>query len=193
MLRRLWIPVVLAGLAAPPAAGQWQPVAGQMMTRFAKSVSPETVWPEYPRPQMVRRQWRYTTEKPAEGWEKPDFDDSAWKQGEAPFGAGKAFIGPWKTAWTTPDIWVRRTFDLEKAPAGNVALRLFHDEDAEVFINGKQVAAVEGYTQEYVRVPIQKPAQVLKAGENVLAIHCRQTRGGQGIDAVLVGVEEVEE
>ena len=24
--------------------------------------------------------WRYTTEKPADGWEKPGFDDSAWKR-----------------------------------------------------------------------------------------------------------------
>src|SRR5439155_3872905 len=30
--------------------------------------------------------WRYTTEKPSEGWENPDFNDSAWKEGSGGFG-----------------------------------------------------------------------------------------------------------
>jgi beta-galactosidase/beta-glucuronidase len=35
----------------------WQPVPGNLMTRWAKDVSPENVWPEYPRPQMRRHEW----------------------------------------------------------------------------------------------------------------------------------------
>src|SRR5262249_53185135 len=35
----------------------WTPVAGHMMTKYADSVNPNLVWPEYPRPQLVRSQW----------------------------------------------------------------------------------------------------------------------------------------
>src|SRR4030042_2162983 len=35
----------------------WQPVPGNLMTRWAKDVSPENVWPEYPRPQMRLHEW----------------------------------------------------------------------------------------------------------------------------------------
>src|SRR5262245_2160093 len=38
-------------------AADCQPVKGPLMTRWAKDVSPEKVHPEYPRPQMVRREW----------------------------------------------------------------------------------------------------------------------------------------
>ena len=35
----------------------WQPVRGNIMTRWSKDVSPENVWQEYPRPQMTRPDW----------------------------------------------------------------------------------------------------------------------------------------
>src|ERR1051326_5920899 len=35
----------------------WRPAKGQLMTRWAKDVSPENAHPEYPRPQMVRKEW----------------------------------------------------------------------------------------------------------------------------------------
>ncbi|NIP68681.1 MAG: hypothetical protein GTO04_05720, partial [Planctomycetales bacterium] len=39
------------------APADWKPAEGPLMTRWAKEVSPETVHPEYPRPQMVREDW----------------------------------------------------------------------------------------------------------------------------------------
>src|SRR5690242_681515 len=38
-------------------AQQWQPKKAVLMTRFAGDVKPESVLPEYPRPQMQREQW----------------------------------------------------------------------------------------------------------------------------------------
>ena len=40
-------------------ASEWKAADGQLMTRWAKNVSPDRVWPEHPRPQMVRErpQW----------------------------------------------------------------------------------------------------------------------------------------
>jgi beta-galactosidase/beta-glucuronidase len=35
----------------------WSPVPGRMMTRYAAAINPDTVWAEYPRPQLVRPAW----------------------------------------------------------------------------------------------------------------------------------------
>jgi hypothetical protein len=37
--------------------GDWKPTPGPLMTPWAKDVSPDKVWPEYPRPQMERSEW----------------------------------------------------------------------------------------------------------------------------------------
>jgi len=51
------IMVMPAACTAAQAADAWQPAKGPLMTEWAKDVSPEKVLPEYPRPQMVRREW----------------------------------------------------------------------------------------------------------------------------------------
>ena len=35
----------------------WQPVPGQLITRWGTEVTPENAWQEYPRPQLRRAQW----------------------------------------------------------------------------------------------------------------------------------------
>jgi beta-galactosidase/beta-glucuronidase len=36
----------------------WKPIPGNIMTPWANEVNPENVWKEYPRPQMVRKEWK---------------------------------------------------------------------------------------------------------------------------------------
>lgn len=40
------------------AAQEWKPVPGNIMTTWATGVTPENTWKEYPRPQMVRKEWK---------------------------------------------------------------------------------------------------------------------------------------
>lgn len=137
----------------------------------------------------TRPTWRYTTAAPPTAgveWFKPPFDDSHWDSGEAGFGSEGTPGANIKTPWTTSDIWLRRTFDLTAVPA-NAALSIHHDEDAEVYINGVLAATLPGYSS-YYRTVAMAPAALaaLHAGTNTLAIHCKQTRGGQYIDCGLV-------
>ena len=37
--------------------------------------------------------WRYTTDRPAEGWMKPSFNDRSWKEGPGGFGTEARTIG----------------------------------------------------------------------------------------------------
>jgi len=132
--------------------------------------------------------WRYTLEKPGADWFRPDFDDSGWKKGPAGFGTEGTPGAVVRTEWKGSDIWLRRTFSLPQTDTGNLYLQIHHDEDVEVYLNGVPAARAESFTTAYEELPISTQAlRTLKPGaENVLAIHCRQTTGGQYIDAGLV-------
>lgn len=130
--------------------------------------------------------WRYTTADPGEAWMEPGFDDSGWAMGAGGFGAPGTPGSVVRTEWRTPDIWIRRTFALDRDSIEGLHLLLHHDEDAEVYINGVIAAQARGYQTRYIVQPISPEAQrALRVGENTLAIHCRQSRGGQYIDAGL--------
>ncbi len=68
-----------------------------------------------------------------------------------------------------------------------VALRIWHDEDATVYLNGKLLTNLGGYTTNYEIVEF--PVSALRQGTNVFAIHCHQSTGGQfldlGLDAII--------
>ena len=134
--------------------------------------------------------WKYTFEKPSDGWEKESFAGTGWKEGPGPLGSKTARNATPRTPWESPDIWLRRTFTLEKAPAGDVLLVLHHDDDAEVYLNGVLAAKEAEHTAGYGYVPLSKEAAAtLRAGKNVIAIHCRNEGKNHCIDA---GLEELE-
>lgn len=132
--------------------------------------------------------WRYTTNQPSSSWMNESFDDSAWSEGPGGFGtAGTpgAVVG---TVWDTSDIWLRRSFvlpPLTTEQLSRLVLRVHHDEDAEVYINGVLAASLINYTTSYIYVPLSEAARTaLRPGQaNLLAVHCHQTTGGQFIDA----------
>jgi hypothetical protein len=132
--------------------------------------------------------WRYTLERPTDQWIKSDFDDDGWLSGNGGFGAEGTPGAVVRTPWKSADIWLRRSFDLVGSVPDRVALRIHHDEAVEVYINGAPVFSRAGYTTTYEMEEINPAA--LRVGHNVIAIHCRQTRGGQYIDAGLDALEK---
>ena len=132
--------------------------------------------------------WRYTLEKPAGDWFKPDFNDAAWKPGAAPFGTEEPpFARKPNTVWTSADLWLRREFEMPAGRFTDLALLLHYDEDATVYINGVLAVKVGGFNAAYESFDMLPEAQAaLKPGKNVMAAHCHQTGGGQYLD---VGIE----
>jgi len=130
-------------------------------------------------------QWKYTTTEPAGDWYTTDFAAAGWKTGAAGFGGGG------RTAWSTSDIWIRRNFKINNVEASQLPelrLWMFHDEDAEVYINGILAAKTTGYNTRYELWPLLPEALnalKLDGTDNVIAIHCKQTTGGQFIDCGL--------
>ncbi len=113
----------------------------------------------------------------------PDFDDSKWKEGKSGFGTHGtpgAIVG---TEWNTPNIWLRREFTLPETKLDDVSVKCHHDEDVEIYINGVLAASASGYTTEYELLPLNAAGRAaFRPGKNVIAVHCKQTGGGQYID-----------
>ena len=135
-------------------------------------------------------QWRYVTATPPDGWKSPDFDASKWT--EAPGAIGKPDAKTSKyiaTVLDVRDLWIRREFVIDGEFSAGLYLRVIHDDDAQVYLNGEQVFAAKGTSGgEYKLVPLP-PAGKLKNGKNLLAAHCYNAQGGHIIDMGIVEIK----
>jgi hypothetical protein len=170
----------------------WSKYAGRDKTRaanWAPMPKPPRTVTLVPTSEEKPQKWMYTTDKPDANWTAPEFSDSGWKEGVGGFGTRETPGAISGTAWNSSDIWLRRAVDLPEQIPGRLMLRIHHDEDVQVFINGVQVLNLSGYTTDYEVAEIsQAGIAAFHAGRNVIAVHCHQTQGGQYID---VGVEAV--
>ena len=169
-------PALLRAINARPAAYETQPprvIQGELRTLLPTS-------------QQTRQLWRYSFDQPPEGWEQPEFDDTGWAEGPGGFGTEGTPGAVLGTVWNSPDIWIRRTFEVTDTNFRIALLDIHHDEDAEVYVNGALIASPRNYTVGYVTIEVTEALRnALRPGRNVIAIHCHQTVGGQFIDAGL--------
>ncbi|MDR2627405.1 MAG: T9SS type A sorting domain-containing protein [Dysgonamonadaceae bacterium] len=145
--------------------------------------------------------WKYTTTNPSGDWFSVNFDDSSWKTGNGGFGTEStpgAIVG---TEWKgNGNIWLRRTFTLhnDALESGTLMLKVHHDEDCIVYINGVKALELSGYTSGYAfyDITVAAKAALIPGGENSLAVRCTQRDGGQyidvGISAVTVFMSDIE-
>jgi len=185
---------VFIKLMADPST--WKKWAGRdraHVSGWAPLPPPPTIRAVVPTARERPIAWRMIARKPDGEWASPGFDASAWKEAPGGFGTPETpgTSGSLRTEWKGPDIWLRRDFSMPEGPFADLQLDCFHDEDAEIFINGVPAARVTGFTTGYETIPIAPAAlAAIKPGKNVLAVHCHQTGGGQYIDAGIVEVKE---
>jgi hypothetical protein len=140
-----------------------------------------------PTSESAAQSWKYTTTLPASSWNQTSFDDSGWTTGNGGFGTSGtpgAVIG---TTWSTADIWLRQSFTasaLTTAQLSELILRLHHDESVEVYVNGVLATSLTGYVTSYGYTSMTQSAEsaIVPSGNNVLAVHCNNTIGGQFVD-----------
>ena len=153
-----------------PSASAWQAAEGPLRTRWAKDVSPEKALPEYPRPQMVRKEWLNLnglwdlaiTSKDAK---RATFDTEIL----VPFPVESALSGVKRPVSENERVWYRRTFDLPVKWHGKRVLLHFGAVDFEttVYLNSKQIGEHRG---GYDAFTFDITDALNPAGENELVV-----------------------
>jgi hypothetical protein len=142
--------VLCAALLMIPSmtqAADWKPAPSPLMTRWAKDVDPKNPLPEYPRPQMVRKDWmnlnglwQFAT---AEEVKETPIGKDLPGQILVPFPMESALSGVGKHADRS---WYRRRFHVPESWRGRRILLHFGavDYHCEVMINGRPLGAHTG-------------------------------------------------
>jgi GH43 family beta-xylosidase len=119
--------------------------------------------------------FRYTANQPQPNWTDLAYDDGLWQNGE-------------HIVWDSPAVYLRKTFTIDPSRTGNLALRVNHNGDIRVYLNGKEIYNKAG--ADYVLYNLgEKDRSALKKGKNVLAVESRKGRRNT-IDVSLFDMKE---
>ena len=127
----------------------WKPVPGNIMTKWASDVTPENVWKEYPRPQMVRKEWKNlnglwdfsvsigTGNKPLQRYSRKIL---------VPFCVESALSGIKETITGFQEMMYRRVFHLPENWNGKRILLHFEAVDyySKIWVDGKFIGEHKG-------------------------------------------------
>jgi hypothetical protein len=129
-------------------SADWSPIPGDIMARWGKMVNPNKVLPEYPRPQLARKDWKnlnglweYAIRPRTES--KPDSFDGKIL---VPFSVESALSGVKKAVGVENKLWYHRTFEISKKWKNQRVMLNFGAVDWEttVWINGQEAGDHRG-------------------------------------------------
>ena len=137
--------------AFTPAHAQepWHPAKGLLATQWSSQVTPTNVWPEYPRPQLVRERWLnlnglwyYQIAKREEAGIPSQYAGQIL----VPFPLEAPLSGVMQPLQPNQRLWYQREFALPADWAGQRVLLHFGavDWEATVFIDGQKLGTHRG-------------------------------------------------
>lgn len=122
----------------------------------------------------------YTTRQPAENWQSVNADTQDWQSGLLPLSDDSKTA---RTLWQSDDIWIRRSFDFNGGNMERLKIKLRHDDNIVLYLNGHKIYQKEGWIEEFQYTDFNNKLQkYLRQGRNVLAAHVRNTAGGRYFD-----------
>ena len=127
---------------------EWQPLDGKIMSRWAKEVTPDNVWQEYPRPQFERSTWKNLNGM----WDyvilKPNQPKPKSYEGKilVPFSFESALSGVGRSITPEDKMWYRKKFIIPSEWKGKRILLNFEavDHDTNVWVNDIFVGSHKG-------------------------------------------------
>jgi hypothetical protein len=141
--------LLTAGISRTQANPFWQDVNPVKLTKWAADVKAGRVWPEYPRPQMVRTDWLnlngpwdYALSKNEETTPVTAYTGKIL----VPFSYCSVLSGVTKLLTQYDRLWYHRTFEVPGGWKGKRVLIHFGAVSWEttVFLNGKQIGTHQG-------------------------------------------------
>ncbi|WP_152269930.1 glycoside hydrolase family 2 protein [Agriterribacter humi] len=139
--------MISMGLYAQEA---WKPVSGKIITQWAADIKAEQPLPEYPRPQLTRKNWmnlnglwQYAIVPKTTGETEPTAFDGKIL---VPYAVESALSGVGKTVGKDSVLWYKRTIELSSAyKKGKVLLHFGAvDWQCDVYVNGNKVGTHQG-------------------------------------------------
>ena len=128
-------------------AADWQPAESPLTTQWTNQVNPDRTLPEYPRPQMTRKDWTNLNGL----WDyairgRADASVARYDgQILVPFPLESALSGVKKPLTPDQRLWYHRTFTAPNLKGKRLLLHFGAvDWQTEVFVNGKPVGKHEG-------------------------------------------------
>ena len=139
-MTRTLLPVALALCAGVCAAAPVPVVCtNALTTSWGRAVTPENAWREYPRPQLVRADWRSLNGTWDYAVTRVDVDEPKAWDGTilVPYPIESPLSGVRRNVSPEEQIWYRRTFDVQPRAGFRTILNFERvDFRASVFVNG---------------------------------------------------------
>ncbi len=127
---------------------QWKPEGNKIITKWAESINPKYVHQEYPRPRLVRNEWKnlnglWDYEITKLGVNKPNFYKNKIL---VPFPIESSLSGVQKNVGKDNELWYHSTFIIPKLWKGKNIILHFGGVDwkSEVWINDVYVGSHQG-------------------------------------------------
>ena len=124
---------------------------------------------------------------PASDWYEKDASESGWANGYGAFGTKSEYDGV-TTAWSDiSEYYIRRHVTLtEEDLKSDLWIIYSHDDNFELYINGVKLAEGKDTWKQNIKVHLQGASRdALVVGDNVIAFHVANTRGGALADVGL--------
>lgn len=133
----------------------------------------------------------YTFEDPASDWYQPGFDASKWQKGKSGFGfpaTENATTKKVRTGWREGTCRLRKDFVYNSNRNGALSMRINHDGATRVYLNGSLIYDRENV--DYIHVDLREKANLLKEGNNVLAVESQPGRRSCFLDVALFDMKD---
>ncbi|RZK81139.1 MAG: beta-galactosidase [Pedobacter sp.] len=135
-------------MIAPVQAQQWKPVPGKIASPWVEKLNPASPLPEYPRPQLVRKNnWKNLNGLWDYGITPKDASKPSAFQGKilVPFAVESSLSGVGKTVDKDNLLWYKTSFAIPSTMKNTVLLHFGAvDWKTEVWLNGSKVGTHEG-------------------------------------------------
>jgi beta-galactosidase/beta-glucuronidase len=165
-----FIGLITISFLLPVQAQEWSPAGEKIKTTWATEVNPSNPLPEYPRPQLVRSDWKNLNGLWNYAIQPKSSDKPSSFSGKilVPFAVESSLSGVGKTVGKDSVLWYNTSFTLPKTMSRKNVLLHFgaSDWETEVFVNGQSVGTHRGGYDPF-SFDISK---ALKKGNNQLEV-----------------------